>query len=179
MGTWSFVSLTVIGDKKDVSAFDRVALQLPVLSDYVIERDGKPITWAIFEDMIFENPRRWCKHWWHSCYHFSTRVPESAIEMVQDVSKKYTSLCFQVDSNCEHEELRSNFIRRGRVEYQDYNAAQRREALFKELTCGVDDGNDEVDWEIDAIVSDEFKARCKRLWHRRIYRVLYAQRRRK
>lgn len=86
MGTWNFVSLNIIGDKKDVSAFNRVALKLPVLSNYVIERNGKPVTQAMYEDMIFEKPQRWCKHWWHSWYHFSTRITESAVGNKRDAS---------------------------------------------------------------------------------------------
>jgi hypothetical protein len=86
MSTWNLISLAVIGDKKDVSAFHRVALHLPFLSHYVIERNGKPVRYAMFEDMIFEKPWLWCKHWWRSCYHFTIRDVEPAVEMVQDVS---------------------------------------------------------------------------------------------
>jgi len=177
MATWTGVSLTVIGEKKAVSAFDRGALQLPVLSEYVTERDGKPITWAIFEDMIVEKPSRWCRYWWCSGYHFMTKDPQPTIEMVQDVSSNHLNLCFQLDWDCEHEEFRTHFVRRGRLESKAFDAKRRRHKLFEELTDGSD-GDDAVDWEINAIVSREFSETCRRLWHSRIYGILYSQRRR-
>src|SRR5262249_18447352 len=176
MGTWSFVSLTVVGDKKDVSAFDRAAPQLPVLSHYVTERAGKPITYAMFEDMVVEKPRRWRKQWWYSSYLFATKDPDPAVEMVQDVSTQHPNLCFQLDWNCEREEFRTHFIRRGRVEYQDFDAMDRRDELFTQLSGSCEKTEDElhdegIDWQIDDIITDEFTALFAKLWHARIYRI--------
>jgi hypothetical protein len=179
MSTWNFISLAVIGVKKDVSAFNRVALQLPVLSQYVIERNGKPVRSAMFEDMIFEKPWRWCKHWWRSCYHFMIRDVEPAVEMVQDVSKRHLNLCFRLDWNCEHEQYRTHLIRRGRVEYRDFDGGERRLDLLEELTGGAEDYGDEVEWEIDMIVTSEFERQFEKLWHRRTYKILYDQLHRK
>jgi hypothetical protein len=178
MANWYFVDLAVIGVKKDVNAFNRIALSLPVLSDYVITRNGKPITSVMFEDMVFEKPEPWGKHWWSSWYRFQTRDLEPVFDMMQDVSKRYSGLCFRLDWDFEHEEFGTRLVRGGRVESHEYDAESRREALYKELTSATDGDDEGVDWEIDTRVAQEFSGRFDKLWRPKIYRTLYSRRRR-
>ena len=179
MAHWYFVDLVMIGDRKDINAFNRIALQLPVLSDYVIDRNGKPVTFVMYEDMVFEKPRLWRKYWWCSGYRFQTRVAEPAVEMVRDVSKRFPGLCFRLDWDFEHEEFGTHFIRRGRIESHEFDAESRREDLFQELTGGAEDYDEDVFWEIDGKVAQEFADRFEKLWQPKIYRILDAQRHRK
>jgi hypothetical protein len=178
MGNWYFIDLGVIGAKKNVNAFNRIAASLPVLSDYISARNGKPITSVMFEDMVFEKPEPWAKHWWRSWYRFQTRVLEPVFEMVQDASKQYPGLCFRLDWDYEHEEFGTRLVRGGRVESYEYDAESRREALYQELTSVTDGDDEEICWEIDARVAQEFSDRFDKLWRPKIYHTLYSRRRR-
>jgi hypothetical protein len=83
------------------------------------------------------------------------------------------------------EQLDSYFVRRGRVAYRHHSAYEKRLALFREMSGGVDyysmseDDEEAIEREIDGIVGPEFEELCERFWHRRVYRVLYEQRRHK
>lgn len=92
MSQWYFVDLSPVGVRKEVNAFNAIALKLPVLSDYVVSRRGKPITSVMFEDMVFEKPQPWGTNWSSSTFRFQTKIVEPAIEMVQDVSKRLPGL---------------------------------------------------------------------------------------
>lgn len=180
MAVWSFLDLAVIGDKKDVNAFDRVAMQLPVLSDYVIEKKGRPVTTVMFEDMVSEKPRRWRNYWWRSEYHFQTKNEKPAVAIIRRVSNRFPYLCFWLDCDCEHEEFRTHFIRNGRIESHKLDARQRIDDLYQRLTNGAEDCDlDDVDSQIDETVVQEMAARFKRLWQPKIHRILDARRRRK
>lgn len=48
-----FVDLSPVGVRKEVNAFNAIALKLPVLSDYVVSRRGKPVTSVMFEEGVF------------------------------------------------------------------------------------------------------------------------------
>ena len=178
MGHWYFADLATVGERRDVNAFNRIALTLPVLSDYVIARNGKPVTSVMFEDMVFEKPGPWGKHWWISRYRFQTKIIEPVFDMVQDVSKRFPGLSFRLDWDFEHEEFGTRLVRGGRVESHEYDAESRREALHRELTGAADDDDEEVCWEIDDRVVQEFSDRFDKLWRPKIYRALYSRRRR-
>jgi hypothetical protein len=207
MGTVCFLHLAVTGGTKlEVDAFDRIALSLPVLSEYVIERDGKPIDYAMYEDMVFEPPRRWGRHWWRSRYDFNMIEPRPAVELLQSASSKFPRLCFQVDWSYEHEEYGSYFCYRSKVEAREYAGQRLRERFYQQLvkaastggyikgwprapkkrivqywTRPEDDGQDEIALAVDSYVDGRFceviYARLEKLWRRKTFDILRAQRR--
>jgi hypothetical protein len=133
----------------------------------------------MFEDMIFEKPRRWGHDWWGSSYLFDTKDTQPVVQMVRDVSMSWPTLCFRLDWSCEQEEFSTHFIRNGRLEGHRFDVADRREELFQALTGGTEDCSADVDWQIDHTVSAECSARFEKLWRAKVYRILYSQRRRK
>lgn len=175
MGNWYYAGLAAIGERRDVTAFRRVALKLPVLADYVVSRKGKPVTSVMFEDMVVEKPEPWGRHWRCGWYRFQTSDIEPVIETVREASLTYPRLCFRLDWNLEYEEFGTRLVRRGKATFHEFDASARREALYLELSDA--DGEEGVDdWEIDSRVSEEYRQRFDKLWRPRVYRILYSQR---
>jgi hypothetical protein len=171
MSHWYFAHLAVTGNRKDVNAFNRIALRLPVLSDYVTSRNGRPVTQVLYEDMVFETPLRWGQHWWRSWYLFQTRDIVPATEMVRGVSREYSGLCFQLDWDFEHEEFGSHFFRRGRDDSCKFDGQALRERIVQQLSRGKEDDNEEVDDRF----CEEVDRRLGSLWRKKTYDILRSQ----
>jgi hypothetical protein len=131
----------------------------------------------MFEDMVFEKPEPWGRHWWSSWYRFQTRVLEPVFDMLQEASKRYPGLGFRLDWDFEHAEFGTRLVRGGRAQSHEYDAEARREALYQEMTSVMNGDDEEVCWEIDAKVVREFRDRFDKLWRPKIYRTLYSRRR--
>lgn len=175
MGTWNYVSLAVIGEKKEVNAFNRIALTLPVLCDYVTKRRGKPVSSAMYEDMVFHQPSRWGTSWWWTRYSFSLNASEP-VEMVRHASKMFPQLCFRLDWDVEHEEFGTLLARKGRIQgsYR-IDADALRDLLFNTMPWGEDDDENDVHLEIDCLLAEAFGNRFDQLWSFRICRILNSQ----
>jgi len=171
LATWSFLSLSVVGPKSAVCAFDRTALGLPVFSEYTTSRKGKKVTDVLLEDMVVESPVRWGR-WWYSQYRLQIKYHDETVEVVEKASRDHPRLCFQLDVDTEHEEFQSFLLRRGRVRSMDFDAESVRVKAEEELS---NRGEEVQEWELDELVLERIQEQMDLCWRSQMIRCLAAQ----